>query len=1603
MRDRISGIIFLLASILASILILNFVIDLASTAKRMNDETTVRREYQEDLNYVANGKQYLDTSRVLTTDEVVEFIRDNGIKYDYFIAINPETEGGAVTYIDITPNSKRFKDAYEASVKNAGETVTDIAGMATYLQNNIYTSNYLRNELLYDYLGLTFKPYIYVNRSSKDNNDYQTSLNLSDTDAQNQTNDMINRIKTSKWSASKPMTSAYLTSRNYTLLDAISSGEPFVIVFQQWEADAYSIYWFDLPNPNFKYAGNKEELPTKYKSSSPTYYPPNASTVSRLGYTFNGWSPTSIPSNSSGDVEFKGKWTPNKYNIHFNTNGGNLASGVDVVADYSDGYDNKGYNLPTSNEEINKSGYLFVGWYLDSALTKPAGDTLVGGYYDDEGHWHGGNVKPNSDGSINDITLYAKWEAAPSQYKVVCKSSTSGKTIGSGSAVGAHYGDTITLTYPSGGIPNINGYTPTVTTKSVTISATGGTIQEVVVTYNPITYHITYDMGIAGGTTTGGPSTYTVEDTINFTSTNPKPTGYNSAGYEFLGWEPSTISGQTGDLVVKAQWKAITKPYTIYCKSSKTDKLVATFEYKKDFSTLGSATTFSVKAPTSDTDSTYTTGGLSNPQSGSLLGYKLADATSKTVSINDSTVTFKYDPIVYDLVYVANDNPTIKFFAGNSSVKQKYTVEDAEEVISAIPTRVGYKFKEWIPKKYSKGMVKDATADNKIIIKAVFEFLKYPIDYVTNISDTNIKPKVNGGAKWDYYTIDPSDNYYANFKLDPLTGGFNQDGYYYSFDKWAMQYKRAEVSSGTIYLGILPLDKVQDKQALDGLFTSTGVDYVDNKYYANRDKTKEGKSVTRIKKTETYVEEIKTVQVDGKSVRQKYYSIVNPTIALAQGLTTTTGDVWYYTCYIGTGSNKVESKDTNVILYEDIGKGLGTTDPPVMTFSAHWTKMYWIWDYEYTGGVQSFKAPATGYYMFECWGANGGGNWEMITRNNSAGGVGGYSRGLIQLNAGKTVYIYVGGKGSYSSGIGSGGGYNGGGQGGPAGYGGGGMTHISTTQNLSKASVTGSNASDTYTYTGSVQVYTAPITGTYTIDAYGAQGGSDVNAGGRGGRVTGKIDLTAGTKLYLYVGGQGASNASGNGGGWPGGGDAGPSGSSGGGGGATVITRSATYGNSVAGSDSQTWGARTDATTGHYYLVDYWGNNISGDTKKASYYDTSNTFHESNSNEGAYKIDVRIHSSNYFTALYQANTTGRPLEFKTFGSPSSAYTKFTILDINDAILVAGGGGGAGSSANNAGAGGSGGNGSYQALGNSHYGDGGGGGGGYYGGAAGSGDQGGSGGSSYTSGMSSVTSTAGVQEGNGKIIISYSTFKDNSSWSESGTLLIAGGGGGADNASSNYNTSTGDDGAGGYGGGKTAGNARVDGTERAGTGATQSTGNTRGIGQSVSTATDTGGGGAGFYGGKVTNHNNGGGGGGSGYYYGSSSYELLSGAQASGYQYNGRDTSGNYTSSNNNGGNGRARITWKGDAGSKATATQGAWSAGILKAYDEMLTKSIVYPSGKVFCLDKAGTYKDYSTSTTKNVVIPSTGAKRVVVSYNYYNSGETLLTTAEFWNGATYR
>lgn len=74
---------------------------------------------------------------------------------------------------------------------------------------------------------------------------------------------------------------------------------------------------------------------------------------------------------------------------------------------------------------------------------------------------------------------------------------------------------------------------------------------------------------------------------------------------------------------------------------------------------------------------------------------------------------------------------------------------------------------------------------------------------------------------------------------------------------------------------------------------------------------------------------------------------------------------------------------------------------------AKWVETQTVWDYDYTGAVQTFTAPVAGTYKLQVWGSEGGNDSGNGDRN-CVGGRGGYSEGEIHLTSGENLYVFVG-------------------------------------------------------------------------------------------------------------------------------------------------------------------------------------------------------------------------------------------------------------------------------------------------------------------------------------------------------------------------------------------------------------------------------------------------------------------------------------------------------------------------------------------------------------------------------------------------------------------
>jgi len=142
-----------------------------------------------------------------------------------------------------------------------------------------------------------------------------------------------------------------------------------------------------------------------------------------------------------------------------------------------------------------------------------------------------------------------------------------------------------------------------------------------------------------------------------------------------------------------------------------------------------------------------------------------------------------------------------------------------------------------------------------------------------------------------------------------------------------------------------------------------------------------------------------------------------------------------------------------------------------------------------------------------------------------------------------------------------------------------------------------------YAYTGGSQSFTAPFSGTYKLEVWGAEGGTrnyKPGVPGKGGYSSGKVKLTQGQVLYVYVGGNGGYGSSTmHSGGFNGGGQ----GLAAGGGATHIGTRNGTiaqYGNTtgllIVAGGAAGWGDNSHNPGGGVSGAAFYGGNGGGST-----------------------------------------------------------------------------------------------------------------------------------------------------------------------------------------------------------------------------------------------------------------------------------------------------------------------------------------------------------------------------------------------------------------------
>ena len=296
-------------------------------------------------------------------------------------------------------------------------------------------------------------------------------------------------------------------------------------IYAIWKANTYSVS-FNSNGGRSAPSSKNVQFGSKYGALG---------TVSRTGYTFNGWyTAASGGTKISGDSTYStaanqtlyAQWKANSYAVAFNANGGSVStSSANVTYDATYG------SMPTPT----RSGYTFNGWYTAaSGGTKVTSSTKV---------------------SITSAqTLYAQWSIIKSTVSFNANGgsvSTSSTTVTFGSTYGTLPTPTRTGYTFNGWYTSTNGGTKITSSTSVSITSA----QTLFAQWTINSYTLSYNAN--------GGSVATSSNNVNYGSTYgslPTPT---RDYYTFSGWYTAASGGSkvtssttmgAGNTTIYAQW-----------------------------------------------------------------------------------------------------------------------------------------------------------------------------------------------------------------------------------------------------------------------------------------------------------------------------------------------------------------------------------------------------------------------------------------------------------------------------------------------------------------------------------------------------------------------------------------------------------------------------------------------------------------------------------------------------------------------------------------------------------------------------------------------------------------------------------------------------------------------------------------------------------------------------------------------------------------------------------------------------------------------------------------------------------------------------------------
>ncbi len=417
--------------------------------------------------------------------------------------------------------------------------------------------------------------------------------------------------------------------RDAELADAVTSipkgSHDAIDVYAKWEIVRYTIS-YDLDGGTLE-AENPESytVEDEIELNAPT----------KDGFTFVGWqigdnTVSVITKGTTGSINAKAVWKLYEYKITYVLNGGtNAFANSDV------------FNVESEFDFANaiKTGYDFVGWYTDNALTA--------------------GISGITKGMQSDITVYASWNPTEYVINVNLNGGTTDVNIPESYTIES---DSITLPTPTREHYVFTGWLiNNVSTDTISTGEIGEKFA--VATWKLADYDIDYVLG-GGKNNDENPKTFTYEDTVTFKA--PSRDGYRFDGWYSDSGFTSLVSGigkgTSGTFKVYAKWVPITYNITyILYNGTNAESNPATFTVEDLPLRLGEATKLNLFFDAWYTEETFD------------------NAISAITAAGDIIVYARFVPATEGINYTISEDGTYYTVTGYTGTESKVIIASTYE------------------------------------------------------------------------------------------------------------------------------------------------------------------------------------------------------------------------------------------------------------------------------------------------------------------------------------------------------------------------------------------------------------------------------------------------------------------------------------------------------------------------------------------------------------------------------------------------------------------------------------------------------------------------------------------------------------------------------------------------------------------------------------------------------------------------------------------------------------------------------------------------------------------------------------------------------------